>query len=258
MNLAAMVQDIKKRPTAFITMLFLVILGVELGLWQLRRAEYKIQKVQEIQSKTQLPFLLANEKEWIVDEALYHRMQASGYWLAKQGVWLENRTHPLGKDPKTGITTGFNLLMPLRLEGKQNNILWVNRGWVPRNFNELNVVPTIITSSEKVTVEGVVFPDGGKTLQLSHQTESFASDGLRIQENLKLDEEEQLHQWHQLHFVLRQTNSPITEGLDQLLPAIEKGVNTHYGYAFQWFALAVMTFLFWVITAYRKKSQSLR
>jgi hypothetical protein len=258
MNLAVMIQDIKKRPTAFIAMFFLVILGIELGLWQLRRADYKIQISQEIHAKAQLPILSANEKDWQVDQVLYHRMQATGYWIVKQGVWLENRTHPLGKDPKTGITTGFNLLMPLQLEGKENTILWVNRGWAPRNFNELNVVPFIPTSQEKVTIEGIVFLDGGKTLELSDQTKNFASDGLKIKENLKLEEEEKAHQWYQSPFVLRQTNSPTNEGLDQILPAIETGINTHYGYAFQWFALALMTFLFWVITAYRKRSQSLR
>ena len=258
MNLIVMIQDIKKRPSVFFVMVFLVILGMELGLWQLRRADYKIQMAQEIQSKTQLPLLSANDKDWQLDQALYHRMQASGYWIPSRGIWLENRTHPLGKDPKTGITAGFSLLMPLRLEGKESKILWVNRGWAPRNFNELNVVPNIDTSPGKVIIEGVVFPDGGKTFELSHQTESFASDGLKIKENLKLEIEEQANQWHQLPFVLRQTNSPVVEGLDQALPAIQAGINTHYGYAFQWFALAIMTFLFWAITAYRKRSQSLR
>jgi cytochrome oxidase assembly protein ShyY1 len=258
MILARIIQDIKKRPIAFIVMVFLVILGIELGFWQLRRADYKIRLSQEIEQKSTLPFLNANAQNWTIEQALYHRLQASGYWIVKEGIWLENRTHPIGKDPKTGITTGFNLLMPFRLEGQDNKILWVNRGWAPRSFNELNAVPHINTPSEKVMIEGVVFPDGGKTLQLSDQTDHRASDGLKIKENLKLDEEQQAHQWGQLPFVLRQTNSISSEALDQTLPTVNMGVNTHYGYAFQWFALAVMTFLFWAITAYRKISQSLR
>jgi len=61
-----------------------------------------------------------------------------------------------------------------------------------------------------------------------------------------------------LPFVVRMQNSPKEEGLDQTLPAMITGVNTHYGYAFQWFGLAVMTFLYWVFTTFRKRSQSLR
>ena len=36
-----LIHDIRTRPTAFIAMVLLVVLGVQLGMWQIRRADYK-------------------------------------------------------------------------------------------------------------------------------------------------------------------------------------------------------------------------
>lgn len=257
MIVARISQDIKNRPIVFIAMILLVILGTQLGQWQLRRAAYKMVLEQAIVSKEQLPPLHANARKWSADQALYHRMYATGYWLHEQGIWLQNRPHPLGKDPKTGITTGFNLLMPLRLDTHPETILWVNRGWAPRSFENINRVPQINLEKDQVSVEGVVFPDSGKTYQLAPEVDNRASDGLKIQENYDLKEDlvfgEKL-----LPFVLRDRRLDASDNLDKSLPAYKSGVNTHYGYAFQWFGLALMTFFYWGFTALRKTGQSLR
>jgi len=253
MIVSRVIQDIKNRRIAFIAMLFLVALGIELGLWQLRRAEVKIQKAQQILELAQQPVLNANDRLWTLDQALYHRMRATGHWIPERGVWLQNRPHPLGKDPKTGIATGFNLIMPLQLTSNPEMVLWVNRGWVPRSFEQINQVTLVKTQSEKVTIEGVVFPDSGKTYQLAPEAENKASDGLKIQENLLIDQGSFFGK-QLLPFVLREQNTEINDGLDKSLPLPKSGVNTHYGYAFQWFGLALMTFLYWGFTAFRKRS----
>jgi cytochrome oxidase assembly protein ShyY1 len=252
MIVSRVIQDIKNRRIAFIAMLFLVFLGVELGFWQLRRAEVKIQKAQQIHELAQQAPLNANERYWTLDQALYHRMQATGYWMPERGIWLQNRPHPLGKDPKTGIATGFNLIMPLQLTSSPEMVLWVNRGWLPRSFEKMNQVTQVKTKTEIVTIEGIVFPDSGKTYQLAPEVENKASDGLKIQENLVIDQTSFLGK-QLLPFVLREQNSQ-NDGLDKSRPAFQSGVNTHYGYAFQWFGLALMTFLYWGFTAFRKRS----
>ena len=253
MIVSRMIQDIKKRPFAFIAMISLVILGTQLGLWQLRRAEVKIQLSAEINRKASLPILSANAQLWSLEQTEYYRMQATGYWLPKQAIWLANRPHPLGKDPKTGIATGFNLLMPLKLDTPLETILWVNRGWAPRSFDQINRVPEIITEQDKVKIEGIVFPDSGKTYQLAPEVENRASDGLKIQENLNL-KDDAIFGEKLLPFVLRDQTALTSDGLDKSLPAFKSGVNTHYGYAFQWFGLAVMTFLYWIFTSFRKRT----
>ncbi len=253
MIVSRVIQDIKNRRIAFVAMVFLVVLGIELGYWQLRRADVKIQQEQKIRELAEQPPINANDLHWTLEQALYHRMQATGYWMPERGIWLQNRPHPLGKDPKTGIATGFNLLMPLRLSSTPEMVVWVNRGWTPRSFEKINQVSPVKTITEKVTIEGIVFPDSGKTYQLAPEAENWASDGLKIQENLVIDEQSFLGK-QLLPFVLREQNTQRVDGLDKSLPTPKSGVNTHYGYAFQWFGLALMTFLYWGFTAFRKRS----
>ena len=250
MILSVIIQDIKKRPIAFVAMLVLVVLGINLGSWQLRRAELKIHQAQDIADKASLPTLIANNKNWTLDESLYHRMQATVFWIPEKAIWLENRPHPRGKDPKTGIATGFNLLMPFQIDNEYKYVLWVNRGWVPRDFQQINRVPELKIERGRVSIEG-------KTFQLSAEVENKASDGLKIQENHFLKDDEFFSK-RLFPFVLREQNTHDSNGLDQTLPILNTGVNTHYGYAFQWFSLALMTFLYWLYNAFRKRSQSLR
>jgi cytochrome oxidase assembly protein ShyY1 len=47
----SILKDIKSSKVAFIAMILLVILGIELGLWQLRRAEYKEQLAMSVAVK---------------------------------------------------------------------------------------------------------------------------------------------------------------------------------------------------------------
>ena len=257
MILSVIIQDIKKRPIAFVAMLVLVVLGINLGSWQLRRADVKIHQAQDIADKALLPTLNANNKYWTLDESMYRQMEVTGFWIPEKAIWLENRPHPRGKDPKTGIATGFNLLMPFQIDNEHKNVLWVNRGWVTRDFQQINRVPELKIERGRVSIVGVVFPDSGKTFQLSAEVENRASDGLKIQENHFLKDDEFFSK-RLFPFVLREQNTHDSNGLDQTLPILNTGVNTHYGYAFQWFSLALMTFLYWLYNAFRKRFQSLR
>jgi cytochrome oxidase assembly protein ShyY1 len=47
-------------------------------------------------------------------------------------------------------------------------------------------------------------------------------------------------------------SGPGADGLVRNWPAPSTGVEKHQGYAFQWYALAVMALLFFVITGFRR------
>jgi len=116
-------------------MVLLVVLGVQLGMWQIRRAEYKKSVALEILAKGQEKPIRAGMDLVGVDD-MFRPIQAKGIWLSDQAIWLANRPHPKGRDPKTGITTGFFLLMPLQIKDSPKEIVWVNRGWAPRSLKE--------------------------------------------------------------------------------------------------------------------------
>ena len=251
-------QDVLLRKTAFVTMLFLVILGIQLGNWQLRRAEYKENLANTITSKESLSPLSASEKSWSLNEAIYHQMVADGEWLTSEGVWLDNRPHPNGRDPKTGITTGFNLLMPLKIKVQQQDfIIWVNRGWAPRSFTQRDLVPQILEVNTTVRIKGVVLADAGKTYNFGEENNSTASDGKKLVQNLNIENLSNKLNLPYQPFVLRQENSKDSDGLDRNWPRMDSGASKHNAYALQWYALSLMTFLFWLFTGIRKQSKRL-
>ena len=251
------IEDIRRRPVAALVTICLIGLGVGLGIWQLHRAQYKeniAAALEKLQNETPLN---AADRIWTLQEAEHHPMIAKGRYLPKKAIWLENRPHPLGRDPKTGITVGFYLLMPLMLNNPDQTIIWVNRGWAPRSFNDITKVPEVTTPTGDVVIQGTVFDNAGKSLQLAGEARNIASDGHLIQENLDLASIDQPSGHIQLPFVLRQDGGE-DDGLQRLWAAPNLGVEKHLGYAFQWFALAAMSFIFWIVAGLRASKKTLR
>lgn len=251
-------DDFRRRPAAAVAMITLISLGIALGVWQLKRAAYKEELAIEFEKATNANPLLVNDPSFKEAAAIHQKIQARGFYIQERGIWLENRPHPLGRDPQTGIATGFYLLMPLRVSSDSKKILWVNRGWAPRHFEKLNQVPTIQTPNEEVVIQGVAVLSPSKTFALGKESGLRATDGLPIQENLDLKVEQQKGAEPQFSFIFRQDDQALKDGLQRQWPKPDSGIQKHYGYAFQWFALALMTFVFWAITAYRAHRKSLR
>lgn len=250
-------NEIKRRPVAFIVTCILVVIGLSLGQWQLRRAAYKENLAAQIEAKGKAtPQELSTELRTI-EQVEFSRMVVTGRFLKERGVWLDNRPHPRGRDPKSGIATGFILMMPFAIKGQPNTIIWVNRGWVPRDFQDLKKVPDIPTPEHELRISGVGFRNAGKTYQLGGRAEMKASDGLPIVEDFDVSRYEDEFP-RQQPFVLRQDNANVADGLDRDWPRMDSGSEKHYGYAFQWFALTVMSIVFWLVTALRARAKSLR
>ena len=58
--------------------------------------------------------------------------------------------------------------------------------------------------------------------------------------------------WNQVPFILREEDAGVDDGLLRSWAPLTTGIDRHYAYAFQWFALSVCGFLFWLITGCRQ------
>jgi surfeit locus 1 family protein len=121
---------------------------------------------------------------------------------------------------------------PLRLEGSQAVIL-VQRGWIPRNFEQRDKVPAIQTPAGNVAIEGRIAPPPGKLFELG--TPSAGA----IRQNLDLNPFQVPDGQRVLPVLLVQTGAA-SEGLLRDWPAVNLGVEKHYGYALQWFGMAAL------------------
>jgi surfeit locus 1 family protein len=201
-------------------------LTLSLGQWQLNRAAQKeaIQRALEVQGqKTPL------DTENIVSAVdklvlLQQRAVVQGTWLPVHTVYLDNR--------QMNSRVGFFVVTPLRLRGT-DQVLLVQRGWIPRNFEDRTSLTPVETPEGIQTVEGRISPPPSKLYEPGTPAHSV------IRQNLDLQQFKAETALSLLPVMLMQTGQP-SQGMTRDWPAVSLGIEKHYGYALQWFALAAL------------------
>lgn len=204
-------------------------LTARLGWWQLDRAAQK-QALQQAQAaRAALPPLSAAELLAAKPaDQLQRRVLLRGHWLASHSIYLDNR-------PMAG-RVGFYLVTPLQLSGRPEAIL-VQRGWVPRDAQDRERLPPVSTPAGEVQIQGRLIPAPARLYQLGS-----AGQG-RIRQNLDSAAFAQEIRQPLLPLTVQQLGEPGAQAADGLLrdwPAPDAGLQKHYGYAFQWFALSAL------------------
>ena len=212
-----------QRVIVLLAALAAAALTARLGLWQLDRAAQKVAAAAAVDERGQLPALgnvaLAGD-----DSQLNRRVSLRGHWLADKTVFLDNR-------PMDG-RVGFFVLTPLQLDGRPETVL-VQRGWVPRNSQDRTQLPLLAASGEAVEVNGRL------TAAPSRLYEFSASPPGLIRQNLTVAAFAQEIKLPLLPLTVLQQDAA-SEGLLRDWPAADLGLQKHYGYAFQWFALCAL------------------
>lgn len=246
---------ITSRIVATLSALLVILVGCSAGIWQLNRADQKIRLGDSLAAKLQMPVLNANADSLSLEQASERRILARGHFIPDEAVWLDNRPRPI-PDGGTGSVgqSGFYVMMPLKLDG-QDTVVWVNRGWAPRNNENRTELPPVKTVDEVVTIEGLAFPHPGRVYELGQKGDTKAIP--RIEQNFDLAFEAQSHGRKQLPFIVRESDLAKKDGLVRNWPSPTNGVDRHYAYAFQWFALALAGFLFWLINGLMKYRREL-
>ena len=216
-------------------------LTVRLGLWQLSRGHEKEALHQAILARQALPPVDTEAvlKDKSVLTQLHQGVRLEGRWLSQHTVYLENR-------PMQG-RTGFIVLTPLQLD--HNTIVLVQRGWIPRHQQDRTLLAPIDTPSNLVLVNGRVASGPSEVMGLGEATAAITtaqtSGQSPIRQNLHVDA---FGKEIGLTFAatVLQTDAN-AEGMQRNWPEITAGVEKHWGYAFQWFALAVVQLMlyFW-------------
>jgi surfeit locus 1 family protein len=221
--------------------LMLVILTVNLGAWQLRRADEKrvLQSQRDEMGKTA-------PRAW--EPALNAASPATGQSVLLQGVFLEQKTVLIDNRSRNGVA-GLHVVTPLRLQSAAGNSLakevLVLRGWIARAPGEHGRLPSITTPSGVQTVSGLVLADLGKAPYLSagapHQLGGAWA-------HVELSDYAKVSGLAIAPFVVRQF-SDTADGLLRDWPLPADQVDKHLAYAFQWFALALTVIGLWLYFA---------
>ncbi|WP_034297924.1 SURF1 family protein [Herbaspirillum sp. RV1423] len=216
-------------------------LGVSLGQWQTRRGDEKEAIQAKMQARQAAPVIaLTGAAQVDIAQAEFRHVKIRGEFVQNWATYLENR-------PYNGVP-GFYVLMPFKIAGAEPaSAVLVERGWAPRDANDRTRLPSVQTAAGEVEIEGVIRSDAGHLLQLG------AAEALRpgaIMQNLDIAAYARASGLQLAPFVIEQS-SAMKDGLVRDWPAPSLGIERHRGYAVQWYALALMAVIFFVVTGFR-------
>jgi surfeit locus 1 family protein len=218
-----------------------ILVTASLGRWQLSRAAQKQALQALLDQRAALPPLDSRQlrgqalaQTGNAQDLTHRAVVLQGRWVPQHTVYLDNR--------QMQGRPGFFVLTPLRLEDGGAVVL-VQRGWVPRNFQDRKLLPPVQTDSGVVQLAGRIAAPPSRLYEFDSADGSLGSS--RIRQNLDLAAFRTETGLALMNLSVLQTG-PASEGLQRDWPVIGAGVDKHYGYAFQWFGLSSLIALLYV------------
>ncbi|KAH9360063.1 hypothetical protein HPB48_020277 [Haemaphysalis longicornis] len=119
-----------------------------LGTWQVRRRRWKLQLIEDLQSKTTQPPAAALPEDLSQLATMeYRRVRLVGSFDHEREMYVGPRSpiEPAGEAPRRGVLaaptqTGNLVITPFKLRDRDLTIL-VNRGWVPKSKTSVHKRP---------------------------------------------------------------------------------------------------------------------
>lgn len=234
-----MLKSILTRILPFVATALLCLVGILLGNWQTRRAQEKEVIATVIQQQIRQPAIAVVAADEFVRLPAFQKVKLRGQFVHTWPLYLDNR-------PLYGVA-GFYVLMPFKLQGSDKAIL-VARGWLQRNVTDRTKIPLLLTDQAIIEIEGVVRDQLDRTMQLGKEqplragaiVQSLSISDLRQQSGLQVADK-----------IVEQT-SDSSDGLIRDWPQPSAGADKHRAYAFQWYGLALMAAIFFVVTGIRR------
>src|SRR5262245_37314739 len=213
-------------------------LTVALGLWQTRRAGEKESLQATLDQRTAEPPLMLPPVPATWDAVAMRRISAQGEYADRFGTLLDNKVHR-GR-------VGYQVVTPLRIAGSNLHVL-VNRGWIAAGRTR-DDVPRVPPLRGPQTVAGIAVTPPERVYELAPETPRNA-----VWQHLVL---ERYRAWSGLElapFVVEQTNDA-GDGLVREWDRPDSGADRHRGYALQWFSLAALAIVLYVVLNAKRRA----
>lgn len=208
---------------ASLTFLFLLLLVLSLGVWQIDRGYNKKELENTFLERQSQPVKEIKYNEFLESD-LYRNVVLEGKYLEKI-FFLDNRIHN-GKP-------GLKVFSPF--ETTNNNLVLVSRGWI--ELEDRSKLPTVNTTKNVLKLQGVLRPES-QDFVLENEEMNNKNNPILLQ-TVNLSE---------LSNFLGKPLSPYILELSELSESafvktwqpINLSSFRHFGYAVQWFGLAVV------------------
>lgn len=232
----------KPKLWVLIVVICFTIIFVELGKWQLSRADERNTRQERLDQLSKEPIVQLPGSLIKLEDFQYRQVEVSGRYLPENTIYLDNKTYK--------GHAGYHVITPL-LIAQSELLVAVNRGWTPTG-NDRSVLPTIETPEDKITIQGIASSPEIRTFALAEQEadsivwNSFDSERFRQLTGYDL----------QPIMILQQSNTD--DGLirDWIRP--DSGASKNIGYAVQWFSLAATTIIIFLILNVKRSNQKIQ
>lgn len=215
--------------------LLLLTLLLNLGFWQLNRADEKrILIEKQTQSMEAAPLPLSALTEDNSEILRYRKATVSGHYDTAQQFLLDNQIVK-GK-------VGYFVLTPFMIDGGKRAVL-INRGWVAANPDR-HILPDVRIKDSQTAISGIINHFPGVGIKLTGAAIPTQTSPALVQ----IVDTEILAKklGYSLFSFQIELDANMPEGyVRQWLTTMPMPPQQHFGYAMQWFGLALaLTFLF--------------
>ena len=211
-----------------------LVLFLSLGTWQLSRGNIK----SDIESATS-----TSDQVYIYEDIAPENLASWRYKKIKlSGVYDSTKQFLLDNQVRDRIT-GYNVLTPFYVESQQQWVL-VDRGWIPQgqHRDELPVIDAEL--NKRLTISGSIYVPYDKAYSLGGIAEG---EDVGWPRRIQFVDYQQLSE--RLGVSLQQFTLRLaaTEQHGYRRDWMENNMSSqkHYGYAFQWYAMACAVVILW-------------
>jgi cytochrome oxidase assembly protein ShyY1 len=231
------------RPTLLPTlaMVAMAALAIALGNWQRHRADEKSTAAAMASAAARRAPLDLAAAEGDADAIRYRTVHGSGEYDAAHGVLIDNKVR--------GGRPGYEVVTPFKL-APGNRYVLVDRGWVAQGSSRKEL-PSIRTPSGVVEIAGRAIVPSRHYLELKADTGEGA-----VRQNLDIERIAASSGLNLLPFVVEQTDPVIPpDDLVRDWPQPDFGIERHVSYMAQWYSLAALAIVLWLVLNWRRRPE---
>ena len=217
--------------------IIVIVIMALLGNWQVSRAQEKEERQERLDQLSQQPAVTVPTVLVELEDLKYRKVEARGTYITAHTIFLDNKIYK-------GMA-GYHIVTPLKLDESAVHVL-VNRGWIAAG-RDRGKLSEIISPSEVVTVSGIAIAPPQKTLELSKDTVSG-----QVWENLLLERYKEATGLALQPIVIQQLDE-IKDGLVRKWDRPDSGSARNWGYAFQWYAMALTILIIYLVLSVKRE-----
>lgn len=242
MRLTVMNREFRPRLWALLLTGAVVAVTIRLGNWQGDRAAYKAAQQALIYEAQQRPTLSPADAAETGAEARYQAVRGRGRFILEPIWYLDNRIH----EGRAGYAV-LQLFEPERVNDYarpgSDRLLLVDRGWVPVGPDR-SVLPKVETPKEVVTIVGRLNAPPSRNPGTADNDIGPRLNYLAMEELTR-----------RIGRPLSPLMVELTEGegwLGTTPPPPAARIDHHYAYQVQWYSMAALAVVLFVVFSFRK------